>query len=218
MRRVPVAAGVLALVLVACAGGGASPTPPPACPTEAPTSTSAQATNEEVGAARITVGGAVEGEITMDLYPDEAPLATANFVALARCGFYDGVWFHRILAGFVIQAGDPGTRGQAGDFGGLGAGGPGYQFEIEPPADTLGYDPYSVSMANDTVANGSQFFIALADLNGGLARSYTVFGQVTDGMDVVDAIAQVPVNDPQIGVPLDLPVIESITILGPDSE
>jgi cyclophilin family peptidyl-prolyl cis-trans isomerase len=214
MRRLPVAASALALTLAACAGGGgATPTPVPACPTESPTSTSAQATNEGVTGARITVGGAVDGDITMELYPDEAPLATANFVALARCGFYDGVWFHRILAGFVIQAGDPQTRGQTGDFGGLGTGGPGYQFEIEPPADGLGYDPYSVSMANDQVANGSQFFIALADLNGGLPRSYTVFGGVTDGMDVVDAIAALPVNDPQIGVPLSLPVIQTITIL-----
>ena len=89
---------------------------------------------------------------------------------------------------------------------------------LPPPADTLGYDPYSVSMANDSIANGSQFFIALADLNEGLARTYTIFGQVTEGTVVVDAIAAVPVNDPQIGVPLDLPVIESITILGSDSE
>jgi len=219
MSRAPVSLVALPLVLAACAGGGgATPTPAPACPTEPPTSTSAQATLEGVTGARIRVVGAVEGEITMDLYPDDAPLATANFVALARCGFYDDIWFHRILAGFVIQAGDPGTRGQAGDFGGLGTGGPPYQFEIEPPADTLGYDPYSVSMANDTIANGSQFFIALADLNEGLARTYTIFGQVTEGTDVVDAIAAVPVNDPQIGVPLDLPVIESITILGSDSE
>jgi dolichyl-diphosphooligosaccharide--protein glycosyltransferase len=219
MRRAPIGLVALALALAACAGGGgATPTPGPACPTEGPTTTSAQAANEGVTGATLSIGGAVEGEITMELLPDEAPLATANFVALARCGFYDGVWFHRILAGFVIQAGDPGTRGQTGDFENLGRGGPDYRFEIEPPTDDLGYDPYSVSMANDQVANGSQFFIALADLNGGLARSYTIFGQVVDGTDVVDAIAALPVNDPQIGVPLSLPVIESVTILETDSE
>jgi cyclophilin family peptidyl-prolyl cis-trans isomerase len=220
MTRRPIGAALaLPLLLGACAfGGGPTPTPSAACPTEGPSSTSAQATNEGVTGATIRVTGAVEGEITVELYPDEAPLATANFVELARCDYYDGIWFHRILAGFVIQAGDPLTRGRTGDFEGLGSGGPGYQFEIEPPADDLGYDPYSLSMANDTRANGSQFFIALADLNGGLERSYTVFGQVTEGTDVVDAIAAVPVNDPQIGVPLSLPVIESIDILEGDSE
>ena len=137
-------------------------------------------------------------------YGDEAPIATANFVALARCGFYDGIWFHRILAGFVIQAGDPGTKGRTGDFDGIGTGGPGYQFEIEPPAEGLTYEPYSVSMANDTLANGSQFFVALVDLDwAAAARRYTIFGQVTSGTDTVDAIAAVPVNDPQVGVPLD---------------
>jgi cyclophilin family peptidyl-prolyl cis-trans isomerase len=67
-------------------------------------------------------------------------------------------------------------------------------------------------MANDTRTNGSQFFIALSDLSGALTPTYTIFGQVTSGTDVVDAIAAVPVNDPQVGVPLDAVTIESITI------
>ena len=67
-------------------------------------------------------------------YGDAAPIATASFVALARCGFYDGIRFHRVLAGFVIQAGDPQTEANDGDFEGIGSGGPGYGFEIEPPA------------------------------------------------------------------------------------
>ena len=219
MRRTPIAPLALAVLLGACAfGSGPTPSPVVPCPTDGPTSTSAQATNEGVTGATIRVTGAVEGDITVELYPEQAPIATANFVELARCGYYDGIWFHRILAGFVIQAGDPLTRGRTGDFEGVGSGGPGYQFEIEPPADDLGYDPYSLSMANDTRANGSQFFIALADLNGGLERLYTIFGQVTEGTDVVDQIAGLPVNDPQIGVPLSLPVIQSITILEGETE
>lgn len=219
MRRTPIAPLALAVLLGACAlGSGPTPSPVVPCPTEGPTSTSAQATNEDVTGATIRVTGAVEGDITVELYPEQAPIATANFVELARCGYYDGIWFHRILAGFVIQAGDPLTRGRTGDFDGVGSGGPGYQFEIEPPAEGLGYDPYSLSMANDTRANGSQFFIALADLNGGLERLYTIFGQVTEGTDVVDQIAGLPVNDPQIGVPLSLPVIQSITILEGETE
>ena len=217
MKRLrAVAASALSLLLGACAfGADASPTPAPTCPADAPTTTSAQATNEGVTGATIAMTGAVDGEFTVELYPDEAPLATANFVALARCGFYDGVWFHRVLSGFVIQAGDPGTKGQEGDFAGLGTGGPGYGFEIEPPAEGLTYEPYSLSMANDTIANGSQFFIALTDLDQQLRTVgvYTIFGQVTDGTDVVDAIAALPVNDPQMGVPLSLPIIQSVTIL-----
>jgi peptidyl-prolyl cis-trans isomerase B (cyclophilin B) len=201
----------LALGLGAC--GGTEPTALPACPTEPPTEVGAQATLVDAGLATMTVSGAVEGEIAIELRGDAAPIATANFVALARCGYYDGIWFHRVLAGFVIQAGDPQTRGQEGDFEGLGSGGPGYSFEIEPPADDLSYDPYSVSMANNPrTGNGSQFFIALADLDEGLARDYTIFGTVVSGTDVVDAIGAVPVNDPRVGVPLSLVRIESVVI------
>ena len=210
--RIP-AALVAVIVLAACASDP-PPTPRPACPTEAPTPVSAQATLEGAGAAVVTVSGAVSGEFTIELYGDRAPLATANFVALARCGYYDGIWFHRILAGFVVQAGDPGTKGRTGPYDGLGSGGPGYGFEIEPPADGLRYDPYVVAMANDTVANGSQFFIDLVDLDAQLRAVgvYTIFGAVVSGTEVVDEIATVPVSDPRQGVPLQLVVIESIAI------
>jgi cyclophilin family peptidyl-prolyl cis-trans isomerase len=208
-------AATFAVVLVAC-GAEPTPSPRPACPTEPPTANSAQATLEGADLATVTVSGAVEGEFAFELHGDEAQLATANFVALARCGFYDGIWFHRILAGFVIQAGDPGTKGQSGPFDGVGQGGPGYRFEIEPPAEGLTYVPYSVSMANAAPAipdsNGSQFFVALTDLNAGLPREYTIFGQVVSGTEVVDAIAAIPVNDPQTGLPLEQAVIGSIVI------
>ena len=201
----------LALGLAAC---GAEPTPTPtvACPTEAPTSVSAQATLDGAALATVTVSGAVDGEFAFELYGDRAPIATANFVELARCGFYDGIKFHRVLAGFVIQAGDPGTKTHDGDFPELGTGGAGYEYEIEAPAEGLGYDPYSVAVANDTRTNDSQFFIALADLNAGLPRNYTIFGQVTSGTEVIDAIAGVPVNDPAVGVPLDPVTIDSVVI------
>ena len=205
--------GVLLLALVGCGAGAPTPTPTPECPTAPPTALSAQATLEGAELATLRVGGAVEGEFAFELYADDAPLATANFVALARCGFYDGIKFHRVLSGFVIQAGDPGTLANEGDFPGIGTGGPGYEFEIEPPADDLSYDPYSVSMANDGRTNGSQFFVALRDLEG-MQRLYTIFGQVVSGTDVVDAIAAVPVTDPNIGVPATPVIIESIAISG----
>ena len=203
----------LALILGACAAEP-TPTPAPACPTEAPTAVSAQATLEDAAFATMVVSGAVEGELVMELYGDQAPLATASFVALARCGFYDGITFHRILRGFVAQAGDPQTKENRDNFQGLGTGGPGYQFDIEPPAEGLRYDPYVVAMANDTIANGSQFFIDLADLDDALRQSgtYTIFGKVIEGTEIVDAMGAVPVDDPRFGFPLDPVVIESITI------
>ena len=211
--RTPLVGLALAFVLGACAAEP-TPTPTPVCPDAPPTSTSAQATLEGAELATVRMSGAVDGEFAFELYGEDAPIATANFVALARCGFYDGIKFHRVLAGFVVQAGDPQTENNDGDFAGIGTGGPGFEFEIEPPADGLGYAPYSVSMANDTRTNGSQFFIALSDLNDGLPRQYTIFGQVVTGMETVDAIAAVPVNDPRIGVPATAVVIESITISG----
>jgi cyclophilin family peptidyl-prolyl cis-trans isomerase len=210
------AVGLAAVLVLAACTADPTPSPRPACPTEPPTANSAQATLEDAALATVTVSGAVDGEFAFELYGDQAPIATANFVALARCGFYDGIWFHRVLAGFVIQAGDPETKRHDGDFSELGHGGPGYRFEIEPPADGLTYGQYSVSMANAAPripdSNGSQFFIALTDLSAGLPRDYTIFGQVTSGTDVVDAIAAVAVNDPAIGVPLELVTIESIVI------
>ena len=202
-----------AFALVAC-GADPTQTPAPSCPTEPPTSISAQATLAGAERATLRVGGAVEGELVMELYGDQAPLATANFVSLARCGFYDGISFHRVIGGFVIQAGDPQTKEDRGDFSGLGTGGPGYGFEIEPPADGLRYDPYVVAMANDSQTNGSQFFIDLVDLDDALRSVgvYTIFGRVVVGTDVVDAIAEVPVNDPRLGLPLTPVFIESITI------
>ena len=214
MRRRALLLGfALALALGACATEP-TPTPKPACPTAAPTSIEAQATLQDAVIATVTVSGGATGSFEMELFGDAAPIATANFVNLARCGYYDGVTFHRVLAGFVIQAGDPGTRANRGDFAGLGTGGPGYGFEIEPPADGLRYDPYVVAMANNGQTNGGQFFIDLVDLDDALRSVgvYTIFGEVISGTEVVDAIATVPVNDPRIGLPLSPVIIDSIVI------
>ncbi|MGH2357644.1 MAG: peptidylprolyl isomerase [Candidatus Limnocylindria bacterium] len=205
-RAVP-ALAACGLALAACVLT-ATPSPKPPCPESAPTANAAQVILEGAELAEVVTN---KGTFTLELYPDAAPVATANFVALAHCGFYDGISFHRVLAGFVIQAGDPQTKANRGDFAGIGTGGPGYGFEIEPPADELTYDPYVVSMANDEVANGSQFFIDLVDLDDQLDRAYTILGKVIEGTSVVDAIGLVPVGSPR-GVPLDPVIIESITI------
>jgi cyclophilin family peptidyl-prolyl cis-trans isomerase len=130
-----------------------------------------------------------KGVIEIELSATGAPKATANFIELARKGYYDGVVFHRLVPGFVIQGGD-GEHGHADklDRGRLGTGGPGYKFADEPFEGD--YARGAVAMANSGPnTNGSQFFICLADLSGGrLPKKYTLFGQVTSGMDVVDAI------------------------------
>lgn len=208
----------IAVALAAC-GGDPLPSRPP-CPTAPPTADEAPGILAD---ARSAVVRTNKGEFTIALDPSSAPIATANFVRLARCGFYDGLTFHRVLAGFVIQAGDPQTRDRRDDFEGLGSGGPGFRFTVEFPDAGQSYAPYTVAMANaieydatgqiisgrDT--NGSQFFIALADL-GHLLPYYSIFGTVTGGLDVVNAIAALPVNDPRLGVPLDPAIIESISI------
>jgi cyclophilin family peptidyl-prolyl cis-trans isomerase len=120
-----------------------------------------------------------KGDIEVDIFTDGAPKAAKNFLDLAKKGFYDGVIFHRVVPGFVIQGGDP---------TGTGRGGPGYQFEDEPFQGD--YYRGTLAMANaGPNTNGSQFFIVLADLMGKLPKNYTIFGQVTKGMDVVDQIA-----------------------------
>jgi cyclophilin family peptidyl-prolyl cis-trans isomerase len=117
-----------------------------------------------------------KGEIVFDLLPDQAPATVSNFVALAESGFYDGLTFHRVEPGFVIQGGDP---------EGTGRGGPGYKFADEPVS--LPYDKGIVAMANaGPNTNGSQFFIMLE--NTPLPPLYTIFGRVTSGQDVVDGI------------------------------
>ena len=156
------------------------------------------------------------GTVTVRLFPDQAPKTVRNFVELAEGGrewtnpktrattkdkLYDGTIFHRVIAGFMIQGGDP---------LGTGTGGPGYKFADEIHPD-LGFDkPYLLAMANaGPGTNGSQFFITVAAtpwLNG----KHTIFGEVIDGVDVIKAITQVPT------APGDRPVtpivLQSVTI------
>jgi peptidyl-prolyl cis-trans isomerase B (cyclophilin B) len=126
------------------------------------------------------------GTIEMELYPDMAPKSVENFVKLAKKGYYDGILFHRVVPGFVIQGGDPNTKDPAKKSQ-WGQGGPGYQFADEPVKGE--YVRGAVAMANaGPNTNGSQFFICVKDLSGRLPKNYNLFGQVTKGMEVVDKI------------------------------
>jgi len=148
-----------------------------------------------------------KGDIEVEFFPKEAPQTVNNFVCLAEAGYYDNTPFHRIIAGFVIQGGDP---------TGTGTGGPGYTFPDEPV--TRPYLPGTLAMANaGPNTNGSQFFIVLADLTGKLPPNYTIFGQVTKGMDVVNAIAQTPTKSSgppmnEMSVPTQPVTLEKVTI------
>ena len=137
--------------------------------------------------AKITT---TQGEMTATLLPKEAPMTVNNFVFLAREGFYNGVKFHRIIKGFMVQTGDP---------VGNGSGGPGYTFVDEPV--TSNYDKGVLAMANrGPNTNGSQFFVVHGDDVGQrLPKSYTIFGKITQGIDVLDQIASVPVGSSSSG-------------------
>ena len=150
------------------------------------------------------------GEIEVQLYTTDVPKAANNFVELAKKGFYDDVVFHRVIPGFVAQAGD-GQHGKKAtlDPNRVGTGGPGYKFEDEPFKGD--YVRGALAMANaGPNTNGSQFFICHQDLTGKLPKNYTLFGQVTKGMDVVDKIVGAPRNSRDLP---DIPVaMKSVTI------
>jgi cyclophilin family peptidyl-prolyl cis-trans isomerase len=134
------------------------------------------------------------GDIDVDLFADSAPKASQNFVDLAKKGYYDEVIFHRVIPGFVIQVGD-GQHGKKSSLNPsrVGTGGPGYTFADEPVKGE--YVRGALAMANaGPNTNGSQFFICTADLTGKLPKNYTLFGQVTKGLDVVDQIVNAPRN------------------------
>ena len=129
------------------------------------------------------------GDIKFSLLPDIAPETVRNFVTLAKKGFYDGTLFHRVIPGFMIQGGDPNTKNS--DKSTWGQGGPGYNLKAEfnPRSHLRGI--VSMARAGDPDSAGSQFFIVTSDSTF-LDKQYTVFGEVTEGMEVVDKIVNLP--------------------------
>jgi cyclophilin family peptidyl-prolyl cis-trans isomerase len=141
-----------------------------------------------------------EGVIALELFDDDAPKTVENFRTLAGSGFYDGLIFHRVIRGFMLQGGCP---------DGTGAGGPGYTFEDEFNSHLVVRGALAMANAGPNT-NGSQFFIVTADDCAWLDGKHTVFGRVSDGMEVVDAIEAVETDGrdrPQTPV-----VIESVTV------
>jgi len=169
---------------------------------------------------RIAVMKTNKGTIEIELFEDKMPITTGNFIKLAEEKFYDGIKFHRVIDGFMIQAGDPNTKGD--NVLSYGSGGPGYTIQDEFVAgDLLTNTRGTIAMANTGQPNsgGSQFFINLVD-NTGLdydkkpdTSKHPVFGRVVQGMDIVDAIASVDTGERDL--PVAPVIIESVTIKEP---
>jgi cyclophilin family peptidyl-prolyl cis-trans isomerase len=159
-----------------------------------------------------------KGSIVIKVEGKLAPIATGNFVALATCGYYTGVVFHRLVPGFVIQAGDGQFGRKPGvDVNQVGQGGPGYTIQDEPVVGD--YTRGTVAMARTPAPNsqGSQFFICLADLTGKLdkAGGYVIIGHVTTGMDAVDAIAADANSGPPNNQALAPVSMDTVTVATP---
>ncbi len=204
----------LAVVVACTTGPGAAPSvtapsaaPPSAAVTDCPTAQPAALPAGETRSLKIETA---KGTITLVLEADLSPIAVGNFVALAECGFYDGVVFHRLVPGFVIQGGDP---------DGSGTGGPGYAIADEPLVGT--YRRGTVAMARTPApdSQGSQFFLVLDDeAEEALASAqfpYAILGEVTEGMDVVDAIAAMPNSGAPSNAALEPVAMDRVTVTEP---
>ncbi len=231
-RRATLAAvaAVAALTIAACTGGSsAAPIQPSGgVPTEAPASqpaagipagcpTSAPAPLAADASATVTLATA-KGEIVIEVKGALAPNATGNFVALAECGAYDTVVFHRLVPGFVIQGGDVEFGRDPMDQGHVGTGGPGYTIVDDPV--TTPYGRGTVAMARTPAPNsqGSQFFIVLDDQAKAAlesANTYAILGTVVAGMDVVDAIAAMPNSGEPANQALEPVAITKATVARP---
>jgi cyclophilin family peptidyl-prolyl cis-trans isomerase len=205
---------VVVLALAGCGGGSDDEAAAPTAGSGTCQAVDAPDAREDGGATKPTEPLAAEatyrlvfstncGDFTVTLDQKTAPETSASLVALARAGFYDGTIIHRIVPGFVIQGGDP---------TGTGTGGPGYQTIDVPPTDaryTHGVVAMAKSGADPPGTAGSQFFVVTgADV--GLPAEYAIVGEVTDGLEVVDAIGEL--GDPATEQPTEPVVVASVTV------
>ena len=232
--RIAVAALAIPAVLAACSGGsGTLPTIPPATPTPVASEAAASAATHPgptyppgcptsqpaplaAGETRTVTIDTTKGPIVMKIDGSLSPIATGNFVALAECGYYDGVVFHRVVPNFVIQGGD-GQFGRSPDVQPdlVGTGGPPYTIKDEPV--TTPYKRGTVAMARTAAPDsvGSQFFVVLDDSAASSlssANTYQILGEVVSGMETVDAIAAAANG---VETPADPVVMNKVTVSTP---
>lgn len=200
------AVGLFAMILAGCGTSGgatvAASRPPVARSTACPTS---EPPPLATGETRTVVIKTSKGDITLKIEGSLSPIAAGNFVALAACGYYNGVVFHRVVPGFVIQGGDP---------TGTGGGGPGYTIQDEPVTATYHRGTLAMARSSQPNSQGSQFFIVLADDAAQALASnntYAIFGEVSAGMDAVDAIAAAADKE----LPTNPIVMDSVTVTNP---
>jgi peptidyl-prolyl cis-trans isomerase B (cyclophilin B) len=217
--NVSLAVGLVAVLLLACStsatakpagGGGAGGIA--GCPTAAPAKAAA-------GTSSTATIDTPKGKIVIKLEADLGPAAVGNFVALATCGYYDGVVFHRLVPGFVIQGGD-GQYGRKASLNAtrVGGGGPGYTIADDPVTATYGRGVVAMARTANPHSQGSQFFIVLSDdarqaLSS--ANTYAIMGHVTAGMEVADAIAAMPNSGDPANAALDPVPMTHVTITTP---
>ncbi len=150
------------------------------------------------------------GEIKISFFPDDAPQTVENFKKLAKSGFYDGLLFHRIVPGFVIQGGDPYTKNTFNKSK-WGTGGPGWNVKAEFNKNSHSRGMLSMARSQDPDSAGSQFFIVLRDSQF-LDGKYTIFGKVASGMDIVDKISAIKTDSNDGPVDAEQATITKITI------
>ncbi len=202
------------------AGNGATPRPPAAgtnCPTSQPAALAP-------GTTKTVTITTPKGTIVIGVTADTAPIASGNFVALASCGYYDGVVFSRIVPDFVIQGGDgqfgrvgPDGKLSADDTAQVGSGGPGYTIADDPVRTDYARGTVAMARTSDAHSQASQFFIVLSDsaaqsLTQSNQYGYAIVGTVTSGMDVVDAIAAMPNSGAPDNAALDPVPMTSVTV------
>ncbi|HEV8280820.1 MAG TPA: peptidylprolyl isomerase [Candidatus Limnocylindrales bacterium] len=195
----------------ACTTGPGASAVPPATPApsvaaangECPTS---QPAPLPAGETRTVTIATALGSMTLKIEADLSPIAAANFVALAGCGYYDGVVFHRVVPGFVIQGGDP---------TGTGTGGPGYTIKDEPVKAQYGRGVVAMARTDEPDSVGSQFFIVLDDAAREALESYNTYqiiGHVTAGMETADAITVAAAG---VQLPTDPIAMTKVTVSNP---
>jgi cyclophilin family peptidyl-prolyl cis-trans isomerase len=150
------------------------------------------------------------GDIVLEFYTKDAPTTVRNFKELSKRGFYDGLIFHRIVPGFVIQGGDPNTKDNT-NRSKWGTGGPGWNIKAEFNKNKHSRGALSMARSQDPDSAGSQFFIVLKD-SSFLDGQYTVFGRVTQGMDVVDRIASLKTDSSDAPIDIEKSKMLKITV------
>jgi peptidyl-prolyl cis-trans isomerase B (cyclophilin B) len=203
---------VMVALLVGACSPAASPGSAAACPTSAPAHAAA-------GSVATVTAETPKGSIVMKLEADLAPAAVGNFLALARCGYYDDVVFHRLVPGFVIQGGD-GQFGKSArlDKSRVGSGGPGYTIDDDTVTAVYGRGVVAMARTPQPHSEGSQFFIVLLDgarPSLEAANTYAIMGHVTSGMDVVDTIAAMPNGGEPANAAIDPVPMTKVTVSTP---